>query len=92
MAIWQEWWVWITAGGILAILELILPGQVLLGFAAGAVLTGLLLAAGILGASWPVLLFVFAMASLAAWWVFRRVFRGRAGDPKIWHTDINDNP
>jgi len=92
MALWQEWWIWLTAGGLLAILELMMPGQILLGFAAGAVLTGLLLAAGLLGGSGPVLLFVFALASLAAWAVFRKVFHGKAEGPKVWHTDINDNP
>ena len=52
---WHEWWVWIAAGVVLAILEVMVSGYVLLGFAAGAVLTGVLLALGVLGGSLPVL-------------------------------------
>ena len=39
MQLWQEWWVWIAAGIVLAILEIVVSGYVLLGFALGAVLT-----------------------------------------------------
>ena len=39
MALWQEWWVWGVAGVVLAILEVMIPGFILLGFAIGALLT-----------------------------------------------------
>ena len=65
--LWQEWWVWMIAGAVLAILEILIPGFILLGFAIGAALTGLLLWMGVLGGSLAVLILVFAVASLVAW-------------------------
>lgn len=46
-AILSIWWVWVAAGLVLAILETLLPGFILLGFAIGAVLTGLTVAFGL---------------------------------------------
>ena len=88
---WQEWWVWIAAGVVLAILEVLVSGYVLLGFAAGAVLTGLLLLIGVLGGSLAVLALVFAVASLAAWFVFSRLFGMNRDGTRIIHHDINEN-
>ncbi|NKW72011.1 hypothetical protein HGD85_03395 [Rhodobacteraceae bacterium R_SAG10] len=87
---WQEWWVWVVGGIILAVLELLAPAFVLLGFAIGAVATGLLIAVGLIGASLPVLLLVFAVVSLLSWVALRKVFGLRRGQVKIWHRDIND--
>ena len=39
---WQLWWVWMVAAGLLAILEMLVPAFVFLGFAVGAAITGLL--------------------------------------------------
>lgn len=89
--LWQEWWIWMIAGAVLGILEVVIPGFILLGFAIGAGLTGLLLWAGILGASLSVLLLVFAVASLVAWLVLRKVVGVRHGQVKVWNHDINDN-
>jgi membrane protein implicated in regulation of membrane protease activity len=89
--LWQEWWVWMIAGAVLGILEVVVPGFILLGFAIGAGLTGLLLWAGILGASLSVLLLVFAVASLVAWLVLRKVVGVRHGQVKVWNHDINDD-
>lgn len=91
MALWTEWWVWMVAGAVLAILEVLIPGFILLGFAIGAALTGLLLWLGVLGGSVAVLLLVFAVASLLAWLVLRRVVGVRHGQVKIWDRDINEN-
>ena len=91
MALWQEWWVWMVAGFVLAILEILIPGFILLGFAIGAVLAGLLLWLGVLGGSLAVLLMVVAVASLIAWAVLRRALGVRHGQVKIWDRDINDS-
>lgn len=87
---WQEGWIWVVAGIALAVLEVLAPGYVFLGFAVGAIVVGALLWIGILGAGWPALALVFAVVSLAAWWVLRRAFGVRAGQVKIWDRDIND--
>lgn len=88
--LWQEWWVWMIAGAVLGILEVVIPGFILLGFAIGAALTGLLLWAGVLGGSLAALLLVFAVASLIAWLILRKVAGIRRGQVKLWHHDIND--
>ena len=90
MMLWQEWWVWIVGGIVLAVLEVIAPGYVLLGFAVGAMITGGLLALGVLGSSLPLIILVFALSSLVAWLLLRKVFGLRKGQVKIWDKDIND--
>jgi inner membrane protein len=87
---WQVWWVWVVGGFLIASLEVVVPGYIFLGFAIGAVLTGVLIGLGILGGSLPVLLTVFAVLSLAAWLALRRVLK-RDGQVKVWTRDINDN-
>jgi membrane protein implicated in regulation of membrane protease activity len=88
--IWQQGWVWMVAGLVLAIAETLLPGFILLGFAVGAICTGVLVWLGVLGGL-PVTLLVFAVASGLGWWGLRRVFGRRGGKPKIWTRDINEN-
>jgi inner membrane protein len=87
---WTTWWVWVVAGFALGVLEVIVPGYVFLGFAIGAVVTGGLIGIGVLGSSLPVAILVFALASLAAWYVLRAVFGKHEGQVKIWHKDVND--
>ncbi|PHQ96696.1 MAG: hypothetical protein COB40_07415 [Marinosulfonomonas sp.] len=87
---WQEWWVWIVGGIALGVLEIIAPAFVLLGFSIGALATGVLIALGLLGGSLPVLILVFAVISLVAWMVMRKVFGLKRGQVKIWDEDIND--
>ena len=89
--LWQEWWVWAIAGLVLAMLEVVLPGFILLGFAIGAGVTGLSIWLGILGGSLPVLLLVTAVVALVAWWVLRSALGVRKGQSKIWNKDINEN-
>ena len=91
MALWQEWWVWMVAGAVLAILEVLIPGFILLGFAIGAGITGALLWLGILGGSLAVLLLLFGLSSLIAWLALRSLVGVRHGQVKIWERDINDN-
>lgn len=88
---WNVWWVWMVAGLVLGVLEILAPGFIFLGFAIGAVLTGLLLLAGVLGGSVPLLLVVFAVLSLGAWLLLRQSMGVRKQQVKIWKHDINDN-
>lgn len=95
MEVWQLWWVWAVAAGCLAIIEVLVPGYVFVGFAAGAMATALLILvggplAGWVAASFPMLLLFFALASLVAWLVTRRLIGVRRGQVKVWDRDIND--
>lgn len=87
---WQMGWVWIVAGVALAVLEVLVPAYVFLGFAIGSVVVGALIWAGLLGAGWPALALVFALVSLVAWLLLRRFFGIRHGQIKIWDRDINE--
>jgi membrane protein implicated in regulation of membrane protease activity len=88
---WTEfWWVWVVAGGVLGIVEVALPGFIFLGFAAGAVLTGILVATGLLSGV-AIKLFVFAIASLVAWYGLKRAFGRHEGQVKVIDRDINEN-
>ena len=89
MALWQEWWGWMGVGVTLAVAEVLLPGFVLLGFALGAALVGVLVLVGVLGGNLATLSLVFAIASLVAWITLRRVVGVRKGQVKIWDRDIN---
>ena len=91
MVLWQEWWVWVVIGVTLAVAEVMLPGFILLGFAIGAALVGLLLLIGVLGGNLFVLILIFAIASLISWITLRRLMGVRKGQVKIWDRDINDN-
>jgi inner membrane protein len=88
--IWAEWWVWIVAGFALGVLEVLAPGFIFLGFAMGAVATGLVVALGIT-ANLPLLLLIFALLSLAAWAALKRRFGRAEGQVKLWQKDVNDN-
>lgn len=91
MVLWQEWWVWVVVGVTLAVAEVMLPGFILLGFAIGAALVGLLLLLGLLGGNLFVLILIFAVASLVSWIALRRLVGIRKGQVKIWDRDINEN-
>ena len=90
------WWVWALAGLVLAILEVVAPTYILLGFAIGAgivslgLLTGLLggMAATAYGGAW--LIVTFAILSLIAWLVLRAVFGKPGGTVQTFEKDIND--
>jgi membrane protein implicated in regulation of membrane protease activity len=84
------WWVWIVAGFALGVLEVLAPGYIFLGFAIGAVLTGAGVGLGLLGGSTALLLFVFAVVSVAAWLGLRATMGVRPGQVKLWDRDIND--
>ena len=84
------WWVWVVSGIALAIAEVALPGYVFLGFAIGAVATGVLIGLGLLSGGLPWLLLVCGVISAAAWLAVRTIFRVQGADAKIWKRDIND--
>ncbi len=90
---WATWWLWMVGALALAIVEVLIPAQIFLGFAVGAALTGLGLAIGVpgLAGSLPLTLVVFAVLSLIAWIVIRRVLGVRPGQVKIWDRDINED-
>lgn len=92
MVLWQEWWAWVALGVVLAVLEVVAPAYVFLGFAIGVILTGLLMLIGVVGGSLPPLILIAAVLSLAAWLALRWVFGVRRGQVKIWDRDINDEP
>ncbi|WP_296426165.1 hypothetical protein [Yoonia sp.] len=93
---WDQWWLWGAAALVLAIGEVLLPSFVLLGFAIGAGLVGIILFVGgplalWLGASLPMMLLVFAVMSLIAWGGLRQWLGVRRGQVKTFDHDINDN-
>lgn len=83
------WWAWVILGFALGVLEVLAPGFIFLGFAIGAVLTGVLVGIGI-PAGVPALILIFAIMSVVAWLVLRRVVGVREGQVKVWDRDIND--
>ncbi|HMS93850.1 MAG TPA: hypothetical protein PKA03_01250 [Tabrizicola sp.] len=85
------WWAWVILGFLLGILEVALPGFIFLGFAVGAILTGVIVGLGI-PAGTTALFLIFAVSSLVAWIVLRRVVGVRQGQVKVWDRDINDSP
>ncbi|NJM82367.1 MAG: hypothetical protein HC844_07620 [Tabrizicola sp.] len=89
--IWTIWWAWIVFGFALGVLEVLVPGYIFLGFAIGAVLTGVLVGIGLASAGFGLVLLVFAAASLLAWFALRKTLGVREGQVKIWDQDINDN-
>ena len=91
---WTTWWVWMAGALALAILEVLAPTHILLGFAIGAFITGgvLYLGGTLTVFSLPLTLTFFAVVSLLAWLVMRRVFGLRMAEVKTWskEEDIND--
>ncbi|MEO0917214.1 MAG: hypothetical protein AAFY31_09575 [Pseudomonadota bacterium] len=93
------WWAWVAAGVVLAIVEVMAPTQIILGFAIGAALVGLGLLANIpewMGMAWittslPALVTIFAVLSLIAWLILRPLMGVRKGQVTHFDHDINDH-
>jgi inner membrane protein len=90
------WWVWVSGGVLLGILEIFVPGFFFLGFSSGAVITGLVLLAGGPFAAWlagsiAYTVLFFALVSLVSWLALRRFVGVRKGQLKIWNRDINED-
>lgn len=90
MILFQAWWFWIGFGLVLGILEILLPGFILLGFGLGAVMTGLIILSGIVMAL-PQILLAFAVFSLGAWLLLKKLFRTEHGSTKTFDHDINED-
>ena len=84
------WWVWLAAALVLAILEVLAPEFILLGFAIGAAVVGLALLGPTQLLSVPMILLAFAALSLVAWLVLRKLFALPKGQVKTFNHDIND--
>ena len=85
-------WAWLTVGAILIALEIVLPGYFLLGFglAASAVAMGLAFTGGLIGGFngalvFAILVSIWLVLGMGAWYLMARVLRG--SDPR---PDIND--
>ena len=88
---WSEWWVWGIAAVALAVGEVLLPAYVLLGFSIGALVVALLLLIGLpIANSVPLMVLIFAVASLAGWLGLRRWLGVYRGQVKTFEHDIND--
>lgn len=85
------WWAWIAAALVLGVLELVLPGFVLLGFSLGAAGTGLTLAAlGPTALPGSSLWVVFGALSLVSWLALRQFFPPHKREVTHIDHDIND--
>lgn len=89
------WWVWVAAGLALAILEVLVPGYIFVGFALGAVATGAMIGLGLPGSGWMMAqplntLLVFALLSVACWLALRRLLGVRRGQSRRIDHDINE--
>jgi membrane protein implicated in regulation of membrane protease activity len=87
-ALWQLWWIWAAASLVLAMLEMVVPGFILIGFACGAALVALLVLLPV-DPGLTALLAIFAGLSLLAWIVLRRLFRKKDDQTRVIHEDIN---
>ncbi|WP_298911765.1 hypothetical protein [uncultured Roseobacter sp.] len=85
----ELWWVWMAAALALAVIEVLVPGFIFLGFAIGAlIMVAVVLASP--GFSAPALLAIFAGLSLLAWIGLRMAFKKQSTAARIVHDDIND--
>lgn len=84
------WWVWLAAALLLAILEILVPAFLFLGFAIGAALVGLAMLGPLALLSPAMILLIFAGLSLAAWLMLRKIFALPHGQVKRFDRDINE--
>mgnify|MGYP001358551322 FL=1 len=87
------WWAWAIVALTFAFFEIILPAFVFLGMAIGAASVSLFMLLGgakVLGGSVAATLVVFAVASLIATLILRKVFELPKGQVKTFDSDIND--
>jgi inner membrane protein len=86
----QVWWVWLCAALGLALIELVAPVSIFLGFALGALaMAGIVAFTTIDNTS--ALLALFAALSLIAWIVLKLAFKNQSSGARIVERDINEN-
>jgi inner membrane protein len=83
------WWVWVSIALILGLIEILLPGNIFLGFALGAL--AMVPVVLLPGASTSLLVAVFAGLSLLCWIILRAVFRRQSSGARIVTRDINES-
>ncbi|MGB7241631.1 MAG: hypothetical protein WBC93_06060 [Sulfitobacter sp.] len=90
MSLMSLWWAWLALALVLALVEVMAPGFIFLGFAMGAVIM-----AGVValfsGLSAAALLAIFGGLSLISWVVLRVAFKRQSSGARIVKRDINDN-
>lgn len=84
------WWVWLAAGLALAVLEVLAPGFIFLGFAAGALIMTGVVALFPTAMMAPAALALFAGLSLVAWIVLKQAFKSQSSGARRVTHDIND--
>jgi len=84
------WWVWLSSAFALAIIEIMAPGFIFLGFAIGALVMAVIVALAPTALSTQVALATFAGLSLIAWIALRLFFKNRQTPAKFFKHDIND--
>jgi membrane protein implicated in regulation of membrane protease activity len=84
------WWVWVALALVLALIEVMAPGFIFLGFALGALAISAIVGLGY-ASSVPVLMVLFAGVSLLAWIALRLVFRKQSSGARIITRDVNDD-
>ncbi len=90
-AFWQIWWIWGVAALVLVGVEILVPGFIALGFGIGAaIIAALFFVAPEMAVAPSLLALLFAILSLVAWLVLRRVFSLPTGQVKKFDHDIND--
>ena len=84
------WWVWLCAALAFALVELVVPSSIFLGFALGALAMTVVVGLGLLSNT-SALLALFAALSLLAWIVLKRVFKNQSSGARVVTRDINEN-
>lgn len=83
------WWVWLCAALALALIELVAPASIFLGFALGALAMTAVVGVGLF-TNTSVLMALFAGLSLVAWIVLKLVFKNQSSGARIIKRDINE--
>ncbi len=83
------WWIWVLGGLAIGALELMAPGYMFLGFAAGAMAAAASSWLGLL-TGFPAQLALAAVVSLVVWAAMRAAFPLQRGEVKRFTRDIND--
>ena len=84
------WWVWLCIALGMAILELLVPSFIFLGFALGGLAMAAIVATVTIG-NVPALLALYAILSLIAWIGLKAAFRKQSSGARVVTEDINDH-